>query len=87
LTAGSFVVCVAVNEGTRLAASFSGSCKLNGWDPSSLLPIAPMLPVICIVPYAAVWPTATVPSWQLKQSVLTFPTTGCTETFWLVPLE
>src|SRR5260370_30953923 len=36
-----------------------------------------MCPCTGIVPYAAVCPIATVPSWQLRQRLLDFPIVGC----------
>src|SRR4051812_45780572 len=84
---GSAVVPDAASSGTRCAASLMGSCKLNGCDPSSLNPsTAAFVPVILKVPIATVCPTATVPSWQLRQSTLVLPSVGCTDTFCVVGL-
>ena len=73
---------------TRVAmmsiASLMGSCRLNGCDDCRFVPNTSWLftePVMATCPATMVFPTATVPLWQLKHRLLSEPSTGCPP-FW-----
>src|SRR5579871_1269237 len=67
------------SDATRSGESFIGTTRLNGWEPVKFVPNASMsfiVPMVGSCPYAAVFPTATVPSWQLRQRLLVTPRVG-----------
>src|SRR5215469_17632393 len=79
----SAVLPCETSDAARLAVSFSGVTRLKGCDPVSVVPNESRLyiwPLSGNLPYAADWPTATVPSWQLRHRLLVTPSGG-----WVLP--
>src|SRR3974390_225250 len=78
---GSAVTPCATSDAARSGASLIGKIRLNGCDPVKFVPNTSfgfMLPCTGTDPYAAVCPTPTVPSWQLRHKLLAFPRIGGT---------
>src|SRR3974390_3666420 len=76
---GSAVTPEDTKEAWRLAVSLIGVTRLKGCELVRSRPkVSPgvQLPTVVTFPYAAVCPTATVPSWQLRQRLLGTPNGG-----------
>jgi hypothetical protein len=71
---------LALNEGHKSEAGWSGVIKLKGCVDCRFVPrsagVFAKLPVIATCPYGVSVPSATVPSWQLRHSVLFEPSGG-----------
>src|SRR6266581_4074181 len=81
-TFGSAVLPGLPNSCTfTLGVSTSGVCRLKGCELFRSVPnteVDFLLPVMGIRPKTTVCPGATVPSWQLRQSLLGLLSPGCT---------
>src|SRR5215469_15937258 len=86
----SAVVWLEAKDCTRSGASTIGVFRLNGCEPCRSVPnlsAGYIFPDICICPKGCVCPTATVPSWQLRQRLLSPPSIGCSPVLCRVVLE